>query len=260
MSPAELLFCNTGGGAHFGDIPLLSCLYHELMLPHHKASSSPFPSPFPSCKWSAIIKKRRRTITFFRSFYSDQYIAPAPLTKPLRALLLPHVLQEVQTQLAADCCRLTSCTANSQNSHSSTLQTNMGQQRVWSCSSVVCRESSASLCPFIMGGEHIRQAQQDGRKEAVQRMRQHKCWALQSIIGVSQTLKCCAAILVPADANSAGQVKCAFRRLIEVSIWRLWDFSRVRSHSANHTGKKHLCNANPPGLGRQPPLGLIVVG
>lgn len=98
------------------------------------------------------------------------------------------------------------------------LQTNMGQQRVWSCSSVVCRESSASLCPFIMGSEHTVRAQHDRRKEAVQGMIQHKCWALQSIIGVSQTLKCYAAILVLADASSAGQVKCAFRRLIGVSI------------------------------------------
>lgn len=41
-----------------------------------------------------------------------------------------------------------------------------------------------------------------------------KCWASQSAIGVSQTLNCCAAILVTVDANSAGQVECAFRRLI----------------------------------------------
>lgn len=105
---------------------------------------------------------------------------------------------------------------------------------------MVCGESSASLCSFIMADEHIRQAQQDGRKETVQGMIQHKCWAVQPIIRVSQTLKCCAAILVPADANSATQVKCAFRRLIGLSIWRLWDFSRVHSHLANHTGKKHL--------------------
>lgn len=43
---------------------------------------------------------------------------------------------------------------------------------------------------------------------------EHEHWALQSVIAVSQTLNCCAAILVTVDANSAGQVKCAFRRLI----------------------------------------------
>lgn len=37
---------------------------------------------------------------------------------------------------------------------------------------------------------------------------------------VSQTLKCCAAILVTEDANSAGRVKYASRRLIAVSVAR----------------------------------------
>lgn len=69
---------------------------------------------------------------------------------------------------------------------------------------------------------------------------QHECWALQSIIGVSQTLNCCAAILVTVDANSAGQVKCAFRRLIGASILRLWDLSRLHSCFAYPKGKKPL--------------------
>lgn len=69
---------------------------------------------------------------------------------------------------------------------------------------------------------------------------QHECWALQSIIGVSQPLNCCAAILVTVDANSAGQVKCAFRRLIQASILRLWDFSKLHSCSVYPKAKKHL--------------------
>lgn len=68
---------------------------------------------------------------------------------------------------------------------------------------------------------------------------QPKCWASQSVIGVSQTLNCCAAILVTGDANSAGQVECARRRLLWASILRLWDFFRLHSCSAYPKGKIH---------------------
>lgn len=131
----------------------------------------------------------------------------------------------------------------------------LGDQRIQSCSSVVWGTSSATLSPLLMGSEHRGQAWLGRRNQAIQRIMQRKCWALQSVMGVSQTLTCWAAILVTIDANSAGQVECAFRRLIRASILRLWDFSRLHSCSAYPKGKMHLWNTNAQqNLEYQPPL------